>query len=231
MAFALAILCLWTEYQPVLGARLHMRIAMQHLRQGEVAAAERAARAAAAADPRSPEPWRMLAELHFQRFLAEPEAAGWSEFTQAADEFRRRNPRHHGQVFQRGNWYFLAWQLCQEVRGPDVYAIRSLHEPQPARLAEALAAYREAIQRYPNHALYHGQLAWALEASGDHPAAIAAAERALTLDDAMPHADQKLAKRRIADWQPSPAGDPRHTRPETAEQTIRQLRTSSTRTR
>ena len=220
-AFALAILCLWTEYQPVLNSRLQMRKALLHMEERDPAAAEQTARAAAAADPCSPEPWRMLAELYFQRFMFRPGAAAWSEFAQAADIFRRRNPEHHAQFFQRGNWHFLAWQ-----RGKSTDATRAL---MPSQLAAALSAYREAIHRYPNHALYHGQLAWALEASGDHAAAKAAADRAQALDEATPHADQKLAGRRIADWQPSAVAG-RTVRLESAEQTIRQLRTGTTRT-
>jgi hypothetical protein len=227
-AFALAVLCLWTEYQPVLNSRLQMRRAVEHLQAGETAAAEKAALAAAGADPWSPEPWRLLAELHFQRFMAEPYEATWSQFVAAADEFRRRNPGHHGQFFLRGNWYFLAWQRGQVFSTP-LSDVPERSRSQPARLAAALEAYRQASDRYPNHALYYGQLAWALARSGDQPAARQAADRAKALDDAMPHADQKLARQRIADWQPSSSSAQRHTRPETAEQTVQNLRKTSTR--
>jgi tetratricopeptide (TPR) repeat protein len=205
-----------------------MRIAIGHLQTGDTAAAEKAAHAAADTDPWSPEPWRLLAELHLQRFMAEPSENVWSEFVTSADEFRRRNPGHHGQFLLRGNWYFLAWQRCQRISVPTRdYA--GLHSSQPARLAEALASYREASNRYPNHALYYGQLAWALAASGDLPAARQAADRAKSLDDAMPHEEQKLARQRIADWQWSSLPTQRNSRPETAEQTVRNLRTTGTR--
>lgn len=217
-AFGLAILCLGTQYQPVLNSRLSMRIAMHHLQAGETAAAERAAQAAAAADPWSQDPWRLLAELHFQRFLAQPTEDEWTQFSTAADALLARIPRHHGQHFQRGNWHFLAWQRGQAAGLPA--------NGQSQRLSTALASYRAALVRYPNQALYHGQLAWALQASGDTQAARAAADRAKALDDAMPHADQKLAGRRIADWQPAAASQ-RLVRPETAEQTVQNLRITS----
>jgi tetratricopeptide (TPR) repeat protein len=227
-ALALALLCLWTEYKPVLNSRLQMQIAMQHFQAGETAAAEKAVQAAASADPWSPEPWRILAELHFQQFMAEPGEPAWSRFVTTADEFRRRNPGHHGQFFQRGNWFFLAWQRCRSVSAL-IRDTTELQNSQPARLTEALDSYRQAIDRYPNHALYYGQLAWALAESGDLPAARQAADRAKALDDAMPHADQKLTRRRIADWQPTPTAPVRWMRPESAELTVELVRTTQKR--
>jgi hypothetical protein len=169
-----------------------------------------------------------MAEVHFQRFMIHPDENAWSHFVAAADEFRRRNPRHHGQFFARGNWHFLAWQRCQVFSTP-LGGVPELSRSQSARLAEALASYREAINRYPNHALYHGQLAFALDASGQAAAARESANRAQTLDDAMPHADQKLARQRIADWQRSLPPAQRHVRPETAEQTVQDLRKTTQR--
>lgn len=210
-AFLLTVACLRTEYQPVLLSRSELRIAHRHLQQGQGDDVEASALASAAFDPLSPDPWRLLAEIRVRRYLNSPDAANWQSFVAAADEFRRRNPRHHGQFFLRGNWYFLAWQRGQ----------------QPQTLAEALSSYREAIARYPNWALYHGQFAWALQAAGRQNEARQEADRAQELDDAMPHVDQKLATLRIADWQPSPAGSTPLTRPETAELTVETLRTTT----
>jgi hypothetical protein len=70
-------------------------------------------------------------------------------------------------------------------------------------------------------------LAWALAASGDRSAARQAADRAKALDDAMPHADQKLNRQRIADWDASrPDAGFGYARAEHAEQTIETVRTS-----
>ncbi len=212
MALALTILCLWTQYRPVLTAGMNLQTAIVQLERGDAAAAERAVLASAAADPWSPEPWRLASELRFRRFMSDPSPTTWSEFSIAADEFRRRSPRHHGQLFQRGNWHFLAWQ----------------RDPTPERLTAALDSYQAAINRYPNSALYYGQLAWALNAAGQPAEARAAADRAQALDDAMPHADQKLAHQRIVDWRSSLTPMGPYARPETAEQTVQQLRKTST---
>lgn len=206
-AFALTVLCLWTEYQPVLTSRLEMVFANAHLAQGESAQAEQTALKAAQADPWAPEPWRLIAEIRFRRFAATGSDADRTAFQQAADQFQSLSPRHHWQSYQRGNWHLLSWQIAGKK----------------ADLDEALAAYREAVARYPNHALYHGQLAWALRLAGQNEAAAAAAERAHALDDAMPHADQKLERYRIVDWQASSGSHDTH-RPETAELTIQTLR-------
>ena len=206
-AFAVAILCLWSEYQPVLTSRLQMQIAYAHLQAGEPDAAEDAARGAAQSDRWSPDPWRLMAQLRLHKFLSDPTPGAWSEFSAAADEFQRRSPHYHGQAFQRGNWHFLGWQRM----------------PGPAKLEAALQAYREAIARYPNHALYHGQLAWALHRAGQEDAARQAASRAKALDDATPHGDQKLVKRRIVDLQIQ-AERIQTVRPETAEQTVEAVR-------
>jgi tetratricopeptide (TPR) repeat protein len=226
-AFAMAISCIWTLYQPVMTSRLQMQIAIAHFQTGETAAAETSARAAAKADSWSPEPWRLLGEIALRKFVNDPSDRAWTDFTVFDAEFQRRNPAHHGQSFQQANWHFLAWQRCHRVSVLTCEG-KELSANQPTRLAEALAAYREAINRYPNHALYHAQLAWALRQAGQDEAAHLAADRAKELDDAMPHTDQKLAKRRIVDLQP--ATDRIQTvRPETAEQTVEALRKSTRR--
>jgi tetratricopeptide (TPR) repeat protein len=213
LAFAaviLAIACLWTEYQPVLGSRLHMLEATLFTSQGEGSKAEQAALEAATADPWSPEPWRVVAALRMQRYAASGENDDWQAFAEAAEKFRMLQPRHHGQFFERGNWFLIAWRKG----GRREY------------LDQALAAYQNAIARYPAHALYHGQLAWTLKLAGRDEEAEEAARRATELDQANPHADRKLSRYHIID--PRISGSRLTlTRPETAEQTVAALRTTT----
>ncbi|HEX5106685.1 MAG TPA: O-antigen ligase family protein, partial [Pirellulaceae bacterium] len=209
-AFALAAGCLKTEYEPVLLARPSQLLAEQRLQQGQASEALEAAQTAAGDDPWTPEPWRIIATARLGRFLADPSESCWAEFLAAANEFQRRNPRHHLQWFERGKWHQLAWQRTGS----------------PPRLEETLAAYRQAISRFPNHALYHAQLAWALNVAGQRAAARKEADRAQALDDSMPHAEQKLRVQQIVDGHETAAGF-NTLRSETAEQTVAQLRTPS----
>ena len=129
----------------------------------------------------------------------------WRAFAVAADEYRRLDPRHHAAWYTRGTWFLTAWK--KSGRRDD--------------LDEALAAFREATTRYPNHAFYHAQLAWTLHLAGDEPAASHEAATALSLDLKMPHQEQKLARRHVADPDPN-ATPPRAFLDETAEQTAQQ---------
>ena len=60
------------------------------------------------------------------------EQADGQSFSEAAEEFRRRNPRHHVQHFQRGNWQLVAWRNTSDRKYLD----------------ESVAAYREALKEY-----------------------------------------------------------------------------------
>jgi tetratricopeptide (TPR) repeat protein len=62
----------------------------------------------------------------------------------------------------------------------------------PPLAAQALRAYRRAIELYPNNALYHARLAVAFRAVGDEAGFGREAAAALTLDAQTPHADKKL---------------------------------------
>jgi tetratricopeptide (TPR) repeat protein len=173
--------------------------------------AEPKAVAAAKADSLSPEPWRLLADLWLARWQVTGQAKDWQAFVEVADTFRRLDPRHHAAWYTRGNWFLTAWKKSnrQEV------------------LDEALAAYREASQRYPNRALYRAQLAWTLHLAGQQQAAREEAERAFELDQKMPHKEQKLSRQHVAD--PDLTKDRERTfRVESAEQTVERLRTAST---
>jgi tetratricopeptide (TPR) repeat protein len=127
-----------------------------------------------------------------------------------AEAYGRLDPRHHAAHYTRGTWFLTAWKKSGRRE----------------ELDEALAAFREAIRRYPNHAFYHAQLAWTLHLAGDDSAARQEAEIALSLDQKMPHQEQKLGRRHVADPDPN-SKPPRAFLAETAEQTAQRLRTSA----
>jgi tetratricopeptide (TPR) repeat protein len=209
-AAALAATCLYTEHYPVFNGRIAMSEALDHVAQGHPREAEDKAIAAAKADPLWPEPWRILAELRLARWQTTNDAKDWDAFTEAADMFRRLDPRHHQAWRRRGVWYLTAWRKSSR----------------PEELNEAISAFTRASNWYPNGALYHAQLAWALHLSGNAAAARREAEKALELDKLMPHKDKKLDREHIAD--PQFSGEQvKPFREESAEQTAQRLRKQS----
>jgi len=208
-AATLTIACLATEYLPVLHSRLAVAQALYLLQSGEVQEAKARAADAARADTLTPEPWRLLTELRLSQWLATGDERDRQAFDDAADAHQKRDPRHHVAWYGRGTWYLTAWRKSAQ------------HED----LEKALSAYTQASMRYPQRALYHAQLAWVLHLAGKDDLACQAAQKALELDEQMPHREQRLRRQKIIDPQISPAGAtlPRE---ETAEQTTLRLRTT-----
>ena len=163
------------------------------------------------ADRRWPEPWRALAELRHSKWLSTGSESDWDAFTAAADSLAQRDPRHHLTYYTRGNWLLSAWRKSGR----------------PELLEQARAEYARAIERYPNRALYHAQLAWALHLAGRAQEARAAAETAKQLDDRNPHKDQKLREHKIVDPQIAADGQLTLQHADSAEQIALRLRTTS----
>jgi len=209
-AVGLTMACLHTEYYPVLNGRQALAAALYGLEQRQFRDAEPKAVAAAEADSMSPEPWRLLADLKLARWQATGEAKDWESFVEVADTFRRLDPRHHIAWYTRGGWFLTAWKKSQRKED----------------LEQAISAYAAASQHYPNRALYHAQLAWVLHLADNQEAASAEAEKALELDQKMPHKEQKLNRQHVFD----PDSDKDRSSPirdESAEQTAQRLRTAS----
>jgi tetratricopeptide (TPR) repeat protein len=206
----LAATCLSTEYYPVLNGRLALADVLYRLEQRQYRDAEPRAMAAARADSLSPEPWRLLSELSLARWEATGRTADWQQFVAVANMFRDLDPRHHLAWYNRGNWFFEAWRKSG----------------QPTDLSEAIAAYKKASELFPNRAFYHVQLAWVLHLAGDRAGSRREADRAVELDALMPHKEQKLARQRVFD--PHFEGkEAVKYRPETAEQTVDELRNTA----
>lgn len=193
----LAVLCWSTSTWPGQRMRQLDRRARDAAAQGEGLQAENLLLAGAAADPRALEPWNGLAELRFQMWRAQPTADGWQRFEQAAARMLALDPHSAPGWSQVGIWRLAAYRAGEA-----------------SALAEAVDAFRRAVELFPNRALGRARLAWALSLSGDRGAAEEAA-RALELDGLNPHAEQKLARQKLEDPQ-APSG-------ENAEQTMRRL--------
>jgi tetratricopeptide (TPR) repeat protein len=206
-AAVLMIACLATEYLPVLHGRLAVAQALYLLQAGEGRQAEDRAMDAARADTLSPEPWRLLTELRLSQWLVTGDQGDRAAFDEAADAYRSRDPRHHLAWYGRGNWYLTAWR--KSARQED--------------LEQALSAYTQASIHYPQRAFYHAQLAWVLHLAGQDDLACQSAQKAIDLDDQMPHQEQKLRRQKIIDPELTPAGA-KLPRDESAEQTALRLR-------
>jgi hypothetical protein len=201
-SLALVFLCSRTLVSPVLEASTQLARAEEALATRQPHEAEAALLAATQADPWSPVPWHRLAELRFQHWLATQSDDDWHAFQSASGEFARRDPHHEIQFTAQGNWRLSAWRRSND----------------PTHLAAAIDAYRQAAAWYPERALMHAQLAWALHLAGDANEAAATADRAKALDAQNPHAEQKLSRQTVYDPSLEPA---------TAEQIVRRLRSST----
>jgi len=207
-AIGLTVLCLLTEYHPVLISRAALEAGMAEWTAGRKDAALVSIEQAVAADPRCPETWQSLAELRKDHWLATEADADWKSFMAAADGLAKHDPQHHLAYYARGGWLLTAWRKTGRAE----------------LLEQAIEEYRRTILRYPNRALYHAQLAWTLHLAGRDDEARTEADVAHRLDDLTPHSDQKLAVQRIVDPQIA-AGGVTQQRKETAEQLVEQLRT------
>lgn len=209
-ALVITVTCLQTEYYPTLNGRRALNEAMYRLESKDFREAPAKVVAAAEADSLSPEPRRLLGDLLLGRWEATQSSQDWIAFVEAADSYQRSNPRHHVAWFTRGNWFLSTWKRSQRKED----------------LTEAIDAYRMASLRYPNHAVYHAQLAWTLHLAGEEKLAREEAEKAHELDQKMPHQELKLAQLHVTD--PDSTQQPGRTfREESAEQTVERLRTGS----
>jgi tetratricopeptide (TPR) repeat protein len=183
---ALATLCMRTELSPVLTVPSRIAAAEQHSTVGKIAAARHELERAAADDPWSPQPLRHLAHLELHAWAVSRQAADWNRFAAAAESYRARDPRHHLQHTDRGNWMLMAWRISGDR----------------AHLQAAIEAYQQAVVWYPAQALARAQLAWALHLGGRRSEAHFAAQEAVRLDALHDHRELKLVNQMVYDPQP-----------------------------
>lgn len=182
-ASLVAILAHQTLYQPILASQSRQYEFMEARSRGEIARARTALQQWIAADPWSPEPWRSLAELELEQWLATSEAEAPATFLTAVAQTALLSPHSSRQSDQEAQWYWAAWRRGK----PAEYRRR------------AVEAWQEAVDRYPNSSYLRAQYAWALAESGQAADAKREAEEALALDALNPHREQKLANRRLFD--------------------------------
>ncbi|MDZ4779812.1 MAG: O-antigen ligase family protein, partial [Planctomycetia bacterium] len=168
----LAVACYWTAYRPVTLAQAARQVAIDDPRHAESHLID-----ATHADSTAAQPWRDLASWRFARWQATPTPENWQGTAEAIGEGLKRSPNAAVGWYQAGNMHLAAHRALLGGK----------------HLAEAIGAFQEAVELYPNHAEYRGTLAVALADSGEAAEARSAAERALELDRVTPHVDQKLS--------------------------------------
>ena len=164
---------IWSDYLPVMQCRLF-------LLQAESAVGKRRTKlleAAAAADPRSDEPWRRLSALEIDQWRKDGAAATFKRWEQAVEEANKRRPRSAAAQMLTGNHYLEAYRATHKA----------------ADLDKAIEHYQHGVELYPTVAEHQARLALALAASGESAGARKAAAEALRLHRLTPHEDQKLS--------------------------------------
>jgi tetratricopeptide (TPR) repeat protein len=205
----LAIACMRTELSPILTVPNRLAAAEQYSAVGKIVAARHELQLATTDDPWSPQPLRHLAYLELNVWTETRWLEDWNRFVAASQAYRARDPRHHLQHSDRGNWFLLAWRTSGDS----------------AHLEDAIEAYQEAIVWYPAQALARAQLAWALHLGGRDAEAIAAAQEATHLDSLHIHRELKLLNQMVYDPQPEALMFHRNAE-QALEQVLAQVRTS-----
>ena len=190
IVMALAVGCYVNAYGPVLEAQgsLHAAAreeaeAEQLARQGKPhAAAPRWAQAlqwlerAASADRWAAEPWIHLSRLRFVEWQQTGSRKALERVEESTAAMLRLAPNS-----------FALW-LASGDRYAEVFARTGRREA----IQQATAAYRRAVELYPNSGQCRAKLAIALWDAGDQAGFDAEASRALELDSLTPHRDKKL---------------------------------------
>lgn len=186
----LLIACYRTAYQPVVTSHNLMLQVEQSLAAGPMTAGQEASlfeqlEAAAAADPRSADPWRMLAELRFRQWRSDPSADRFARFEAAQDRVTQLSPRSA-----------VEWQMAG-IRYLDA-AERLANDQTFAADANRKAAtcFQRAVQFYPNDATARAMLAEAYLRLHQQAEFRREAEKALWLDRVTPHSEKKLPDER-----------------------------------
>jgi hypothetical protein len=171
---AAGVACYYTAFHPVLRFQETMAEAakISHPQARVVAMLD-----VAAADPLSAEPWIAIAELQLEKMQKDREpTVSYQHFVDAARRVQDLRSHSSAAWRQLARWYLVAYE-----RNHSDQAIRS-----------AIECLRTAVSLYPNSATLRAELALALQLEGKTDTAARQAERALELDDQMPHADKKL---------------------------------------
>jgi len=168
---ALALACYATAYGPVLRCQAATWLAQRHPLQAEKYLIE-----AAEADPWAADPWNRLAATEFEKCKRDPSEQSLRRFEHDTDKTLDKAPNS-------ASLWQLAGQRYDQLFGKT---------RDPRLLASAVAAYRRAVQLYPNSAMHRAGLALVLRAAGDETGFREQRDIALRLDRITPHLDKKL---------------------------------------
>lgn len=216
-AIGLMVVTLW-GIQPSQARRTQMGLSTLAARRGDWQAMERHAQLATAADTWSKEGPSALASVYFQGWVNNPDAS--LEVRQPLlDSFEDALAK----TFARAGHSFPLHNTSGEWM-LDIYR----QSDNPDDLLAAIDHFREATRLFPNRAIHHAQLSWALHLAGLRDESLTHANEALRLDELNPHAERYLNRLKIHDPGPwktvenqKPAPDPELS----AKQVVENLRT------
>ncbi len=216
-AIGLMVVTLW-GIQPSQARRTQMSFSTMAARRGDWRAMEQHAKLATGADTWSKEGPTTLASVYFQGWVNNPDAS-----------LEARQPLKDGfedalaQTFQRAGHSFPLHRSAG-----DWYLDMYRQSDDPDDLLSAVDHYREATRLFPNRAIHHGQLAWALHLAGLNEESRTHAEEALRLDELNPHAERYLNALKIHDpgpWKTVENQKPAPNAELSAKQVVENLRT------
>jgi hypothetical protein len=180
LAAATGASCYFLAFRPVV--RCHAALASAMDEPGGVDKRINRLVDAAEADPLSPEPWWLIAELEYGRLLEDPKQEDWMKrFVNATSKVLDLRPYSSAAWRQCGRWYYELYARDQK-----------LDTGNPARVC-----FDRAVALYPNMAQLRGEYALALGATGNQREAKAQLDVARRLDQLTPHADKKLSPQMV----------------------------------
>ncbi len=179
--------CYETAYRPVVACQSHIFQAERHVSEAgkdneatHLPAAVQHLEAAAAADPRSADPWRLMADLRFRQWQSEPSEAHFAAFQAATDAVAGRAPLSA-----------MDWTLAGKRYRAIASRARSQRESAEVN-DRAISCLQRAVVLYPNSAVHRAWLAEAYLESKDRASFQREAEKALWLDRVTPHREKRL---------------------------------------
>lgn len=212
------LVVIYLGIQPVTARKTDMALAMTAAQRADYNTMKEYAEAAAVADPWSKDGPLTLANVYFQSWINSPQAPA-----QVRQEYLNRFESALDDVFQRagnsfplhesaGNWWL---DIYRQSNNPD-------------HILSAVDHYQDAARLYPNRAMHHAQLAWALHLANIPAESVQEADEALRLDELNPHEERKLSRLKIHDVPRGPAAQDQPSPPDTklsAKQVMENLRT------
>jgi tetratricopeptide (TPR) repeat protein len=176
IVLALVATCYVTAYRPVVAAAGWMARSAADAARGDLDRAEQDLLNAARADRASAAPWVALSDLRWRLWLQRPSPRSFQNYEQALLRAVTARPYQVSLWLRLGDAYLSGYQTLKDRNYLDT----------------AIDSYRQAVRLYPHHAREHAKLSLALAIAGRRETAEAEAAEAVRLDQATPHADQKL---------------------------------------